>query len=71
MPKRRHFFSYFAEVDRDDSGLLERNEVECKSYKPNEFYKIFPTGFENTLLTLLRYQALPGPNCLAIRMLYM
>jgi len=28
MPKRRHFFSYFAEVDRDDSGLLERNEVE-------------------------------------------
>ena len=30
MPKRRHFFSYFAEVDRDDSGLLERNEVECK-----------------------------------------
>ena len=28
--KRRHFFSYFAEVDRDGSGLIERPEVECK-----------------------------------------
>ena len=41
MPKRRHFFSYFAEVDRDDSGLLERNEVECK------FYKVYLKNYKN------------------------
>jgi len=55
MPKRRHFFSYFAEVDRDDSGLLERNEVECKSYKVKEFYKIFPTHGILSIRLLLPY----------------
>ena len=62
MPKRRHFFSYFAEVDRDDSGLLERNEVECKSkclvcmtIKPRNSYmrEIPGTLFTPVLLTSL------------------
>ena len=59
MPKRRHFFSYFAEVDRDDSGLLERNEVECKSkclvcmtikprnsYMRNSWYTLYSRTFD-------------------------
>lgn len=27
---RKSFFHYFDIVDRDDSGLIEQNEVECK-----------------------------------------
>ena len=30
---RKSFFHYFDIVDRDDSGLIEQNEVECKFNK--------------------------------------
>lgn len=35
MGRKRNFFHYFDQVDRDDSGLIEQNEVECE-YLPYE-----------------------------------